>query len=1509
MQSFLCRLLVLVFTFNCIAPAPGVWAQSAPRRTGIPTARPSSEELQNRVNEQVEQQMEESLTAAVEAFEKAEGTQDLTNAIVRLHGVMDAKYAREQQIKRQQEEQQRREEERKNRYVVPASSTYVAPRIDPNLMAPKKLTQNEVLTRLAKDELLITDMIDYIDPFDPAQSSLLNTVYASEVLGNSIDAFLQQPDDATIAELNDIIPMAQLRVLYRLNKLLPQAVSSTEHIMAVGSLRITLWKLHTYFTKTGQEDPLLQAAQLIAGEANAERQYQEDLKRYQRESQKVKQYNRQLRQKAASTVVRDGPRIIYFEQPLPAKPKKPQFPKHSSLLTSLTPDVYGKINAQFLQELNTLKAANPEEGDKEYQLLLALADYATVYAMLTSPNRVKEIVKLFDGKINRNLRGNVIPGGDFKTQYSAVLNAVFTAVFESVRYANVASSAWQDTLNMLTEFSDPEQYAIPSRIFALETASLMFHSSTTCALFGDNAINDPRFGIEPVGGRRYFICNSGSKDDQLRALFARRTVDIYAPLNRTHYLAMEDYGLDSKQMQMLADKLAYIYNGFANDALKWDTSRSRDKRSYVLDRGEDGKSLILNGPTSVPGLDPLGQGHLFQQPNGKLKEISGFGRDSEGRWVEMNLQNGINAKKRDDEYGMQFALFVGNAIFWVYGGEVFSLIGTAYRTTKGAMMVLPKAIKAASAAQKGHRTLAFTVNIQKGVRYANTVKTAARNGVTITATRVEKVKIPAANQPAAPANAPRLTGAAGKPGPASVKVKQPVSRPVTTQRALQNRTWLGRSRPEVQEWTVTLHKPGFDLQTASLSGERAARLKNGIQNYDDLRYLMRNARTADGQRFSFDLRPWPSYWENSLKSMFNPYTAYNQVQREQGLFRATSEAVGLDATANGLNSGMFNYWRYTPQGWARVSQKEFMEWGKMLSQNAVQGSAVPDYYTVLGVSRTATKSEIRKAYRELMVKWHPDHNPGNLAFAEQRSMEIVEAYKTLIDETARKAYTAKLAVQPAAQPAGLTVVLPKSSDGFSLAVTRQMGPIRVKEGFSPLRDGQGLGFNAQNWSGDVSGQLTLHLAQTKQLDVLGDLLLQNTRFYRGFNQNLKFFGAWAGLDMATYPWQQNWLYEAVTADQTAEKKKYGDAFDPAKQKEDEGAQEEQGGAVSHAQLSAYNNVVSTQNTSSAGAFIRFPILAGRYALGDLSFVSDQDRAAFEFSARRIQLNRAKREQANVRKVKWVEKFKEEIAAARKRNEEAFLAAGGPAAKARITALFDAHEAKVLAVRGSSDSPAVQNEKVNRLKQELEQDIEKEKKYILFISTKAQMASARTKNEENFLASGGPAAKARITALFDAYEAKMMAVLDSSASYAVQKEQIGRYTRALKKELEELEIYNPLEGFNVNVSGQNPQNITKREAEYQDWKAWHLESDLKYIQGQAERAQREFGPEAGEEIAALGNEYEGMLRAVFTGPDTWEEQEKRVQVLLREFMEKLDKKFKKYERFEQASRQLQSQSAE
>lgn len=62
-----------------------------------------------------------------------------------------------------------------------------------------------------------------------------------------------------------------------------------------------------------------------------------------------------------------------------------------------------------------------------------------------------------------------------------------------------------------------------------------------------------------------------------------------------------------------------------------------------------------------------------------------------------------------------------------------------------------------------------------------------------------------------------------------------------------------------------------------------------------------------------------------------------------------------------------------------------------------------DYYKVLGVERSATQSEIKKAYRKLAVKYHPDKNPGNKA-AEEKFKEISEAYQVLGNEDSRKKY-------------------------------------------------------------------------------------------------------------------------------------------------------------------------------------------------------------------------------------------------------------------------------------------------------------------------------------------------------------------------------------------------------------------------------------------------------------------------------------------------------------------------
>lgn len=62
-----------------------------------------------------------------------------------------------------------------------------------------------------------------------------------------------------------------------------------------------------------------------------------------------------------------------------------------------------------------------------------------------------------------------------------------------------------------------------------------------------------------------------------------------------------------------------------------------------------------------------------------------------------------------------------------------------------------------------------------------------------------------------------------------------------------------------------------------------------------------------------------------------------------------------------------------------------------------------DYYEVLGVQKDASKDEIKKAYRKLAVKNHPDRNPGDKE-AEDRFKEATEAYEVLGDEKKRQAY-------------------------------------------------------------------------------------------------------------------------------------------------------------------------------------------------------------------------------------------------------------------------------------------------------------------------------------------------------------------------------------------------------------------------------------------------------------------------------------------------------------------------
>lgn len=62
-----------------------------------------------------------------------------------------------------------------------------------------------------------------------------------------------------------------------------------------------------------------------------------------------------------------------------------------------------------------------------------------------------------------------------------------------------------------------------------------------------------------------------------------------------------------------------------------------------------------------------------------------------------------------------------------------------------------------------------------------------------------------------------------------------------------------------------------------------------------------------------------------------------------------------------------------------------------------------DYYEVLGVSRDSSSEEIKRAYRQMALKYHPDKNPGKKD-AEEKFKIAAEAYSVLIDHNKRSIY-------------------------------------------------------------------------------------------------------------------------------------------------------------------------------------------------------------------------------------------------------------------------------------------------------------------------------------------------------------------------------------------------------------------------------------------------------------------------------------------------------------------------
>lgn len=104
-----------------------------------------------------------------------------------------------------------------------------------------------------------------------------------------------------------------------------------------------------------------------------------------------------------------------------------------------------------------------------------------------------------------------------------------------------------------------------------------------------------------------------------------------------------------------------------------------------------------------------------------------------------------------------------------------------------------------------------------------------------------------------------------------------------------------------------------------------------------------------------------------------------------------------------------------------------------------------DYYKLLGLTQNATLEEIKKAYRHLALKYHPDKNPGNKT-AEEMFKQVSRAYSVLSDVEERKAYDYKINQSRSQQTSKQSSHRQQSNDG-----QYYLTPQAVLEVFQNLR--------------------------------------------------------------------------------------------------------------------------------------------------------------------------------------------------------------------------------------------------------------------------------------------------------------------------------------------------------------------------------------------------------------------------------------------------------------------------
>ena len=190
------------------------------------------------------------------------------------------------------------------------------------------------------------------------------------------------------------------------------------------------------------------------------------------------------------------------------------------------------------------------------------------------------------------------------------------------------------------------------------------------------------------------------------------------------------------------------------------------------------------------------------------------------------------------------------------------------------------------------------------------------------------------------------------------------------------------------------------------------KLKNGQAAFDKGDYTTAithwNAAVAIDLDHDVFNKPLQLKIAQAYSRMGQPKEAERLIQDHIDTMGETMEALwalgDIQQSADRFEDAVRTFSRAVELAGENHEQKNEAQQKLQQAQVALKQSKEKNYYKILNLPRSATKKEIKKSYRELALKWHPDKNAENKDEAEKKFQDISEAYEVLSDDELKGKY-------------------------------------------------------------------------------------------------------------------------------------------------------------------------------------------------------------------------------------------------------------------------------------------------------------------------------------------------------------------------------------------------------------------------------------------------------------------------------------------------------------------------